>query len=131
MTRAVWAGALYFGCVFAVGFVLGTARVLVVAPRLGELLATLVELPVILVAAWLISLWLTRWLAVPREPAARWVMGSIAFALLMVAEAVLAAALLGVSLGEHVGRYRQLPEAIGLAGQVAFALLPLAQLRHA
>ena len=41
MRRAVPAGAVYFLLVFLAGFVLGTFRVLVVLPRIGELAAVL------------------------------------------------------------------------------------------
>lgn len=44
LRRAAAAGIGYFGVVFAVGFVLGTARVMVVAPRLGETGAVAAEL---------------------------------------------------------------------------------------
>ncbi len=52
--RAVLAGVLYFGLVFALGFILGTLRVLVLEPRLGSTGAVLLELPVMLAASWLL-----------------------------------------------------------------------------
>jgi hypothetical protein len=123
------AGAQYFGAVFLVGFVLGTVRVLVVAPRLGELGSTLLELPVVLAAAWWLSARIVRRYAVPQEPRARLAMGGVAFALLMMAEAGLSIVLFSNSLAEHVGRYGSLPAALGLAGQALFGLFPLLQLR--
>lgn len=131
MRKAAAAGALYFACVFAAGFVLGVVRVLVLAPALGALAATLIELPIILGIAWSVSSWLTRRFVVPRERRSRLAMGGIAFALLMVAEAALSVAVFGDSLATHLERYRALPEAAGLVGQIAFALLPLLQLARA
>jgi hypothetical protein len=124
-------GALYFAAVFAVGFVLGTVRVLVIAPRLGELASTLIELPIILTAAWLICGAIIKRLAVPRAPGARIAMGVVAFALLMAAEAGLSVALFGNTLEGHIAGYRALPAATGLVGQVVFALFPWLQLRAA
>ena len=131
MRKAAAAGALYFACVFAAGFVLGVVRVLVLAPALGALAATLIELPIILGIAWSVSSWLTRRFVVPRERRSRLAMGGIAFALLMVAEAALSVAVFGDSLATHLERYRALPKAAGLVGQIAFALLPLLQLARA
>jgi hypothetical protein len=42
---ATEAGALYAIIVFLIGFILGTIRVLLVAPRLGETTAVIVEVP--------------------------------------------------------------------------------------
>ncbi len=48
------AAFLYFLPVFAAGFVLGTIRVLWLAPQTGHLVATLIELPVMLaISCWL------------------------------------------------------------------------------
>ncbi|TIX75996.1 MAG: hypothetical protein E5V21_21505, partial [Mesorhizobium sp.] len=58
--RAIRLGAVYFASVFAVGFALGTIRMLVLVPQLDELGAVAVELPVILTAAWIICGWLLR-----------------------------------------------------------------------
>jgi hypothetical protein len=63
---ALKAGFLYFAIVFAVGFVLGTIRVLLLVPHLGSTLAVSIELPLILVVSWFTCRWLTRRLHVPR-----------------------------------------------------------------
>jgi hypothetical protein len=129
MTRALQAGSIYFLLIFGLGFVLGTLRVLVVAPRLGALAAVLAELPVILTAAWLVCARVTAGFRVPRSWQARLVMGGIAFALLMLAELGLSVVLLGNSLVDYLAAYRAVDGALGLAGQVAFAVFPLAQAR--
>jgi hypothetical protein len=51
MVVSAWAGALYALLVFLIGFILGTIRVLLIAPRLGETIAVLLETPVILGAS--------------------------------------------------------------------------------
>jgi hypothetical protein len=50
MPRAIVAAALYFAMVFTVGFTLGPVRVLLLEPRLGRMVATLIETPFLLTA---------------------------------------------------------------------------------
>jgi hypothetical protein len=73
--RFVWsvlkAGAVYFTIVFAVGFLLGTVRVLVLVPRVGETAAVMIELPIILAASWITCRWLIARFSVPARPMAR------------------------------------------------------------
>jgi hypothetical protein len=124
MRRTVRAGVLYFLVVFAAGFVLGTARALLVAPRLGELAAVALELPPILAVAWVASRALARRFAIP-PGAPRLAVGGLALALLLLAEAALAILGFGRSPAEYVAAYLAPPALLGLAGQIAFALLPL------
>ena len=127
MMRAALAGLAYFGVVFAAGFALGTLRVLVLAPRLGEIAAVLLELPIILAMSWVACRWLVTRFDVPKMLSARLVMGGVALAVLLVAEIGVSAFGFGRSLSAHLEQYRRLPALIGLAGQVAFALFPIIQ----
>lgn len=129
MTTAFRAGAAYFALVFALGFALGTLRVLVLARLIGELGAVALELPVMLLASWAICRWLIRRLRVATNVPARVTMGATAFALLMVAELGLSVWVFENNLATHLGHYATLRGALGLAGQVVFALLPVLQLR--
>ena len=52
-------------------------------------------------------------------------MGAAAFTLTMLAEAVLDALLAGATLAGHFAQYFEPSHALGLAGQVAFGLMPL------
>ena len=54
MQRAVIAGSVYFLLLFAFGFLLGTVRVLLVIPYVGTLVATMLEVPVMLAAAYVV-----------------------------------------------------------------------------
>jgi hypothetical protein len=128
MKLVLLTGTVYVAAVFAAGFVLGVLRTLVLVPLLGELGAVLVELPVILTISWLVcARILRRW---PLSPPSAVGMGTIAFLLLMGAEAGLSTLLAGRSLAEHLALYSQLPHQVGLAGQLAFALFPWIQARR-
>lgn len=130
MTRAILAGLAYFGVVFATGFALGTLRVLVLAPKLGESTAVLVELPIILAVSWVTCRWFIARFRVPKMPTDRLVMGGLAFAVLLGAEFGVSVLGFGRTLSAHLQQYQQLSALIGLAGQVLFASFPIAQRTH-
>jgi len=125
MGRAVSAGAVYFLVVFAAGFALGTLRVLVLLPRIGELAAVLLELPLMLAISWICAGWLAGRFHVPGTVADRLMMGGVGFGLLMVAEWMLAVFVFDRPLAAQLAHYVTWPGAIGLAGQVAFGVMPV------
>jgi hypothetical protein len=123
--RVLGAGAASFAAVFAAGFVLGTVRVLIVEPRVGSVVATLLELPVMLAVSWVVwGATIRRW-AIPAERGSRATMGAIAFALLIAAELVLGRYGFGRSFGEQLAALSQPAGLIGLAAQIAFGCMPL------
>lgn len=114
----------YFGLVFGAAFALGALRTLVLAPWAGPLPAVLIELPVVLAVSWSAAgRVLRRWPVAAGGMPALLAMGFVAFALLMLAEAALAPAF-GRSLSAWAGSLRTPEGMVGLAGQIAFALLP-------
>jgi len=121
----VKAGIAYFAIVFAAGFVLGTVRTLVLAPRIGAFGAVLIELPLMLAVAWLVCRWLVRQLAVGSAWSERLLMGVVAFVLLMIAELILSVAAFGGTVPGFIAALGTPEGALGLAGQLAFAALPL------
>jgi hypothetical protein len=121
-------GIAYFGIVFCAGFVLGSVRVLEVAPRIGALFAVLLETPVILGVSCIACRACTRWFRVPRRLSARACMGGIAFALLMCAEIGLATFLFRQPAMAYLASFASPAGALGLAGQIAFAMLPVLQM---
>jgi hypothetical protein len=127
MGRALRSGVVYFLAVFAAGFVLGVLRTLFVAPHIGVLAAVAIELPIVLAVAWWVSARLLRASALHRRDAA--MMGATAFVLLMLAEASLSIALFGRTFAEHLSLYADADHQLGLAGQIAFALIPMVQVR--
>jgi hypothetical protein len=80
-----------------------------------------------LAISWLTCRWIVRRLAVPASILARLAMGTFAFALLISAELALAVAL-GESPGAALASLATTPGLLGLTGQIAFALMPLALL---
>jgi hypothetical protein len=99
------------------------------APLLGEALAVVAELPVILLAAWLVSGWITRRWAIPPRAGPRLVMGASALAVILAADLTLGLLLLGQPPHMIAARYATAAGLIGLAGQILFAAIPLIRVR--
>ena len=112
--------------VFLIGFILGTIRVLLVVPWLGETTAVIIEAPVMLAASWFVCRWSVGRLSVRRAAPPRSSMGLVAFLVLMSAEFGLGT-LLGRSLGDQLAAYKSPPGAIGLGAQMIFAMFPVIQ----
>ena len=129
LLTAIRAGATYFAIVLAIGFVLGTIRVMLIIPQVGELIAVCIEVPVLLSLSWWTCVMLVRRLGVSRAAAARLTMGIFAFALLMLAEPALSTLLFGRSPAQHWATYNGLAARVGLAAQLLFAALPFWQAR--
>ena len=125
MAKSVTAGASYFVIVFAFGFVLGTVRTILVAPQLGELVAVLMELPIILTLSWLTCGWIVSKIELSRAFSVRVIMSVTAFSFLMIAEISLSVFAFGNDLSEHFATLASTVGAIGLLGQMAFAAMPL------
>ena len=127
MAQAVRAGSVYFAIVFAAGFLLGTLRVFVLVPRLGETAAVLVELPVMLALCWFASRRIVAAFDVGPRASARLAMGGLAFALLMSLEVGLSLLVFRQSLTEFLAHYAAPAGLAGLAAQALFGLIPLLQ----
>jgi hypothetical protein len=125
LSRTLQAGIAYFGVVFALGFVLGTLRVLVLAPTLGSTGAVLVEIPVMLMVSWIVCGWLIARFAVPPNLGDRLLMGAPAIGLLLMAELGVSVLAFGRSVTEHIATYRETDALLGLAAQIAFAIFPV------
>ena len=119
------AGVAYAVTVFAIGFVLGTARILLLAPRLGATIAVSIETPIILTASWYVSSTWMKCLVVGAEIRTRILVGAVAFVTLMILEVALSIGLFHRSIGEYFAGLASLAGAIGLAAQVCFATSPL------
>jgi hypothetical protein len=128
--HAALTGLAYFAVVFAAGFVLGALRVFLLIPWVGEFAAVLIELPVILLVAWVACGRLVEAFDVPSQLAPRLVMGGVAFLTLMGAELGLSVLAFGRTVADHLAQYHEAHALLGLAGQVVFGLFPATQLRR-
>ena len=128
-TRTLLAGAAYFAIVFAAGFVLGAIRTLVLVPRFGSFTAVLLELPVMLVISWIACGKVLARFDIPGRTAPRLSVGASAFTLLMLAEVVLSLVAFDRAPSDYLAELGTPHGLLGLAGQVLFALMPLAHRR--
>jgi hypothetical protein len=126
MVRALAAGCAYFAAVFAAGVLLGILRRLLLERAIGDVAATLVELPFILVFSWVACAFAIKLCRVRRAIWDRSVMGGAAFALLMSAEQALGS-LMGVS-EPLLLRLANPAQLLGFVGQILFAAMPLLRL---
>ena len=125
MRAAIKAGEIYGAALFAAGLILGILRSIFLAPRVGDLPAVALELPVMLALAWVLSGWvLRRW---PVAPGAlpRLVMGGIALAVVILCEVVFSRLVFDIPLSGALAQLVTPPGLLGLAGQLAAAVIPL------
>lgn len=125
MKRALTSASAYVLTLFALGFVLGTIRVLFVVPHIGELAATIAEVPVMLTAAYFTCRWAIRQWQVPSTIAIRLAMVLWFLALLFVFETLLGATLFGRSVAEQWTALGSPAGLVGISAQIIAALLPL------
>ena len=123
MTNPITAGLRYFLPVFAFAFLAGIVRTLVVAPRLGEVVAVSLEVPLVLGVSWAVCRRIVG--PIDPRPMPRAVMGITAFALLMIVELVMATLVFGRSPSTWLAGFRTLAGQIGFVGQIGFGLMPL------
>jgi hypothetical protein len=121
MSAETRAALAYTGLAFALGFLLGPLRELLLAPRLGRLPALMMELPVMLAFCW--------WLAprvMRRVPPglARLRAGLAALGFLLVLEFAIGQALRDFTLAEWLAHFASREGALTLLGYIAFALIP-------
>ena len=128
MRRSLAAGLVYFLIVFAFAFAMGALRVSLIAPRIGDLAAVALEVPMVLAISWIVSGWLTGRMGAGSLAQAI-AMGAWAFVLLQVTEAALSVLMFGNTLAGHLGGMMTPAGALGLAGQAAFGLMPAVRWR--
>jgi hypothetical protein len=119
--RALIAATVYFLALFSLGFALGAIRVMIVAPRLGVLVATATEVPAMLVPAYFICRWVIANWRIPPNPLIRWAMTLWFLILLFLFELILGLLLFGRTIAEQLESLKGL----GLSAQIGAALLPV------
>jgi hypothetical protein len=125
MKPAITATTAYFLVLFALGFVLGTFRVTLIAPRFGAFAATLAEVPVMLIAAYFACRWVVRRWHVPPAMLIRLTMVLWFLMLLFLFETLLGAMLFGRTFADQWATLVTAAGLFGLSAQVVAALLPL------
>ena len=122
--KMAWIGGLYFVVVFAVGFVLGTIRVLVVVPHLGARLSELIEAPIMVAVSLLVALWLVRRYCERSAPPFWLGVGFIGLGLLLLVEFTVVLWVRGLSFSEYLATRDPLSSTVYFASLIAFAVLP-------
>lgn len=115
----------YFALVFGVGFVLGTLRVLWLAPQLGTRAAELAETPVMLVVSFFAARWIAKRFSVPSSATVRLGVGLIALACLLAVEFTVVLWLQGISIRESIANRDPISGAVYAVSLILFALMPL------
>lgn len=124
---ATRAGLAYTTAVFAVAFIVGAIRVSLVAPRLGDLVAVLLEAPIVLAVSWQLARSCIRRFRVSADARYRILMGGVAFTFLMALELAVSVLAFGETVENYFGKFGTTPGIAGLATQVCFAAIPWAQ----
>jgi hypothetical protein len=124
------AGFMYFALVMGAGFLLGTIRVPLLVPRIGERWAELAEMPVMAVTIYYSAGYVLRRFPDANEPSGSLVVGLLALGLLVSAELSLAVALQSRSLAEYLDSRDKVSGSVYLVLLVVFALMPRLRLRR-
>ncbi len=125
MKPGLLAGFFYFLILGVAGVSFGILREMFVTPMLGRSFAILLELPFMLLIAWVGCRMVVRLTKVPEENLPRIAMGVVAFGLLMAMEQSLQFAFNTLLQGGRDAAPMAVGDYIGLAGQIATGLFPL------
>ena len=117
-------GILYFTFVFGTGFVLGTIRVLWLVPQIGQRSAELAEMPLMLIASFFAARWVVINLLMPATVYRGLLVGTIALALLLVAELGVVFVTSSQSLADYLASRDPVAGSVYLFSLSIFALLP-------
>lgn len=123
--RVLKAGAIYFAVVFGVGFILGPIRILVLAPRVGERIAELIEAPIMLVVIVVTARWVARRFVTARTAAVLLALGCVALGLLLACELTVVLWLRGLTISEYIASRDPVAGVVYAFMLVIFAMMPL------
>jgi hypothetical protein len=125
MSRALAAGAAFFGLVFGLGFLLGALRHLLMGYGLSRGVLVAAEIPLMLAFAWWAAGWCAERFGTAISASARLVMGGVMLTLLRVGELGVGMAFMGQTAASHVAALLTAPGLLEAAPQVLAALFPL------
>ena len=122
--QIIKAALTYFALAFGAGFLLGAIRVTLVVPNLGERMAELIEMPVMLIVIVFAARHVARRYALPKERSTTIQVGFLALGLLLAAEILLAVVIQNRSLADYVASRDPVSGSVYLAMLLLFALMP-------
>lgn len=127
----IWRAGLQFGLfAFGLGFLLGTIRVLLVVPLVGEGAAIALELPLMLAACWWRAGQIGRRHR-PNGPAGQLAIGLMGFAVVLVGEFAVGVGLFGLTPAGWFSGFSAPTAQLGLAAQLVLIAMPLLRARGA
>jgi len=131
MSSAIKAGLAYTGIVFAFAFATGVLRTILLAQDIGltPVVAVLIELPLILIVAWIACRAVLRHMRVSARLDRRVMMGAMALAMTIALEFALATTMTGSSFRHFLASYGKPEVTLGLIGQITFGTFPLLRMR--
>jgi hypothetical protein len=124
MKHTLAAAALYFAIVFAVGFLLGPVRVLLLEPVVGPTIAVLIEAPFMLVAIIWTAPYVVRRMKMSALIPNLLVMGCSAAALVLLADFAIGIPLRGIALADQFNYLATPAAGFYLVLVALFALAP-------
>jgi hypothetical protein len=128
LSSSLWkvlkAGVTYFGLVFGMGFILGPIRIALVVPQVGERIAELMEMPLMLAVIIFAARWVVRKFNVPPTVGLRLGIGFLAVAFVVILEFTLVLKLRGLTLTEYFQNRDPVAGTVYYLMLGVFALMP-------
>jgi hypothetical protein len=131
MRQILKAGAIYFLLVFGAGFILGSIRVLLILPRVGERTAELMEMPIMLLVTILAARWVSRRFVNPATGSRLFAVGFAALCLLLAAELTFVFVLRGLTIREYLASRDPVAGTVFAVMLLVFAIMPYLVTREA
>ena len=126
MRRVLLSSISYFAIVFAVGFVVGTIRVVLLEPWMGKTYAVACEMPLMLITIIVVARWLPSRLGLKMKVLPLAMMGLGALVLQQLADFAFGSLFRGIALEEQLAYLSTPPGFIYLVLLVIFLGAPLA-----
>jgi len=122
--RSFKAGAVYFLLLYVIGFLLGAMRELLLAPRLGVLVASALEVFPMFAAIFHFAPLIARRFGIPPKSGGRIIMGLAGLTLLIGSEIAMTRAMRGLSPEEWLAHFASFEGAIYALLLACFAAMP-------
>jgi len=122
--RSFRAGAVYFLLLFAIGFLLGATREVLLAPRFGVVVASALEAIPMLAAIFHFAPLIARRFGIPPKSGGRLLMGVFGLVLLIGAEIAMTRAMRGLSPEQWLAHFASVEGVIYAVLLIWFAAIP-------